>query len=711
MFTLGWSISLAVAVSGGTVTAQNADNGLEEQSVNSFVFDPDRGVVRVTIDIGLRNTTTDRTDGNLITRRYFDWYSVAVPLGAEDIIATRDGTVLEGTLASDPERPAFSTYRFALGSPLYSGDSATLQVTYDHHGAPPRNPVPWRVNAAYAGFAAFGFGDDGAVTVRIAQPFGYEFDEFTDLSDFEASDPDGFGTVVHTRTGISSGDQVIVGMSNDDRLLSTLFDVEGIEFQLHSWPDDPEWADFAAAHVTAGIPALEEIIGIRWPIAGKVDVRQTIEPKLYGYAGWFDAQGNEIAVGEELEADTMYHELSHAWFNGALSTERWLTEGLAQVYAAELVRRDGGDPRSPAEPNVDDPLARPITEWTAEDRQRETELYGYNTAFWVVDALIDDIGLDRARDVIAALRDRTSPYGAGGEVARPDHDWQRVYDVFVEVGGAVSAGDVFRAQVVAPDAAALIEQRDRAALEVAGLVERSLPWTLPVGIRHGLESWQIDAVDAAVLGADAVLERRAVVEEIEQSVGIDEPDDASDTYSSAALGTDGTVDFVESTSRLDSAIELGGQLQDRLRRIGELATTALVSPPALATVDGVDDFATGIGASDAQLLALQRIIEVDERLDGESGLLAVVGRWGSDIPRDLDTARAQFERGDNDAALATLDSALRGLDAAAASGALRLSVVAAALLAVLLAFVVIRRRRASRERDASVIIDSISAER
>ncbi|MCA1807783.1 MAG: hypothetical protein LC687_08045, partial [Actinobacteria bacterium] len=178
-------VVLAVVATGGDVAAQSADNGLEERSVNSFRFDPASGVVRVTIDVDLRNMTTDRVEGDVVNRTFFDGYFVAVPLGAENIVATRDGSVLDGTIVSDPEFPAFSTYRFGLGTELFSGQSTTVQVTYDHLGAPPRDPVPWRINEAYAGFVAFGLGDEGLVTLRISQPAGYEFDEFTDLTGFD----------------------------------------------------------------------------------------------------------------------------------------------------------------------------------------------------------------------------------------------------------------------------------------------------------------------------------------------------------------------------------------------------------------------------------------------------------------------------------------------------------------------------------------------
>ena len=695
-----------LVVASGQASAQSADNGLEEQSVNSFVLDPTRGIVRVTIDISLRNVTTDRVDGNTVSRTYFDSYVVAVPRGAENIVATREGSVLAGELVADPEFPAFSAYRFPLGSRLFAGESATLQVAYDHYGAPPRDPVPWRVNEAYAGFVAFGLGDDGLVTVRISQPFGYEFDDSTDLSGFDAALPDAFGTVVHTRSGLDSDDRITVGLADDERLLSRPLDVADADIRLRAWPDDPEWADFAATTVETGIPALEDLLGSPWPIEGQLDVRETVEPNLRGYAGWFDRDSNEIAVGEDLDADTIYHELSHAWINSAVTTERWLTEGLAQVYAAELVRRDGGDVREPEPPGADAPGALPLTDWASGvgDTDRDTEEYGYGSSFWVVDVVVDEIGFDRTRDVVAALRVGTSAYDLDAAGERPDEEWQRVYDALVEIGGAATAPDVFRAWVVDADGAGLIEVRDRAAANVADLTRRSAPWRLPAGIRNRLERWEFEDVAAGLAEADDVMERRAELEAIEAQVGIDEPDLAGPAYADAPMGDDVAVDFTEVNAILDEQIGVGEELSGRLTAIIELSGAAMVSPPEVASLDGVDDFATALDAANAQLLAVQQIIEVEDRLDSTTGLLARIGRWGSDLDGDLDDARAQVDDGDSTTALDTLAGLDDRIDDLAMTGAIRLAIVGVivALLSTALALL-LRRRQHDHDRPEATL--------
>lgn len=321
----------------------------------------------------------------------------------------------------------------------------------------------------------------------------------------------------------------------------------------------------------------------------------------------------------------------------------------------------------------------------------------------MLDGFVDEIGLERTRDVVAALASGSSPYGATIGVERPALDWKRVYDVLVEVGGATTAADVFRSLVVGEADAPMIERRDRAAVEVAGLAERSAPWELPVGVRNRLERWEIDDVTEALAGADVVLTRRAELESIEQAVGIDEPDTADAAYAAAPMGSTGGVDFDEVTAMLDVAIALGDQLEEQVQEIAAVAPEAGVNPPELSDIGGVDDFASATAATEGQLEAMARIVELDDELDAASGIFVTIGRWGSDIDGDLDAARSQVERGDSDAALEILTSAEVRIDDLAAAGRVRMLFAGALLVAgivLIIAFVVVARsRRAVRRRE------------
>jgi hypothetical protein len=221
-------------------------------------------------------------------------------------------------------------------------------------------------------------------------------------------------------------------------------------------------------------------------------------------------------------------------------------------------------------------------------------------------------------------------------------------------------------------------------------------------VRNRLERWEIDDVAEAVIAADAVLERRTELEAIEQSVGVDETDGADVEYASAPMQPTGGVDFTEVTATLDEAIALGEQLTGQLQEITAVAPQAGVSPPELSDIEGVADFASGIAATDGQLDAMARIIELDDELDAASGIFVTIGRWGSDIEGDLDAARSQVERGDSDAALAILGSAEVRIDDLAGAGRVRVLIAGALVVVVIVVFVgivlVTRSRRAVRRQ-------------
>ncbi len=90
---------------------------------------------------------------------------------------------------------------------------------------------------------------------------------------------------------------------------------------------------------------------------------------------------------------------------------------------------------------------------------------------------------------------------------------------------------------------------------------------------------------------------------------------------------------------------------------------------------------------------MAQIVEIEQEIDASSGFLTNVGRWGSDIEGDLDDARVQIERGEIEAALATLASAEDHVDGLATTGALRSAIAVAAVVALILAFALARRRR------------------
>ncbi len=683
--------------------AQSDGNGLEESSINTFQIDESTGNVRVTVEIRLRNVTSDRREGNVIQQTFFNAYGTVVPAGAENIVATRNGSTLDGELIVEEEGEAFSLYQFQLGTRLFNGQSTTVVVTYDHTGQPPRSELLWRSNAAYASFLAFGLGDSGNVTINLVLPFGYEFDDFTDLSGFDASEPNEFAATTWTRSGLSEDFETLVSLSNDALLTTTPLEVPGADLDLRSWPDDPEWLKFAKESVETGVPELEELIGLPWPLDGQFDIRQTVEPNFYGYAGWFDSEAAEIAVGEELDADTMYHELSHAWFNSDLFEGRWLGEGFAQIYAAELVDRDGGDPRSPDVPARFGTGGQPLSEWTAfGDNGTATfeaiEDYGYNASFWVADQIADEIGLDGLARVIASADQNLLAYQVDGSTDRRKASepatWRHVLDYVEVAGGATGVESLFRDFVVDPDRFDELDERQAAIESYHELVNRSGDWPAPVGIRTRLDIWSFERATDLITEAQATLDSRDDLMMLSEQIGV-APDGANRF---PELFADANDDFDDVNEALGTEIAQGNIVADLQRAIVAQGDAADATPPRLASLDAVDGFDAAAEAADDQIDVLDALIDAIAADAEPRSFVEDIGLYGTDVDGDLEAARTAIEVGDNGAAQASLSQALETLDEADGLGSSRLTKAIAALAALLVLLIVLAVQRRKRRR-------------
>ncbi|MDO9173699.1 MAG: hypothetical protein Q7V62_02775, partial [Actinomycetota bacterium] len=289
--------SVVVATSSPVAAA----DGLNYRSTTTYTLDAQAGLVHVLVDVSLRNTIPDKRDGNIINRRYFTGFSLPVPVGVTNAVAT---TANGRPLGLEPRlidgNTRFYVFDIDLASNLFYNQTANVRVAYDITGLPPRSENQSRVNNAYASFTAFGIGDDGQVTVRIVVPPGFEVETFG--SDTVITEE--FGNTVYTATDIPNPQEfdIFVSARNDAGLVETEIETEqGDEFLLRTWPGDTEWQEFVTTQIEDGVPALAELIGRPWPIDETLEVRQAYTPYLYGYAGWFSAARNEIEIGEALD--------------------------------------------------------------------------------------------------------------------------------------------------------------------------------------------------------------------------------------------------------------------------------------------------------------------------------------------------------------------------------------------------------------------------
>ena len=632
----------------------HADNGLTIESVTTYTIDADVGVVHVSATMTFKNTVPDSRDGNVISRAYFSTFRLPAPVGAINAVATTsNGTALrvEGRLV--PDNIDYFVFDVDFASDLFFGDTTNITVTYDITGFAPRSPNPSRVNPAYAAFNAFGIGDSGQVTVRVIAPKGFLVETFgNDV--VEAAEGD---TVVYTATDIAEPDEFELFVSaRNDRALSErdVVTAAGNEFRLRSWPNDPEWADFTADLVDRGVAELAELIGAPWPIDGELEVREAFTPYLYGYAGWFSAADREIEIGEDLDQDTVLHELSHAWFTTSWFSDRWINEGLAQAYAARAGEALGSTSDSPAPITTTDPGRVSLNNWGDPDfvgGADEVEAYGYNASWVIIDQIVDEVGDEAMQRVFAAADQRTVSY-LGDVPAEPsgfETDWRRLLDLLVELAGSTDAEDLISQYVVTDAQRDELATRAQARTAYAALVEAGGDWAPPLGVRSNMSNWEFDTAEDLITDAGAILALRDQLTAISTSAGASVPASFETDYESA-------------TDELDG---VRAEVADQL----DAATTLLAA---------IDEQGT------------------------DRGLFDSIGLIGTDLVSILDEGRAALAAGDTDAARTKAQEVVDTLDKAPDLGKQRglLALGAFVLLAAVGLTLVVRRRRRRRLAEA-----------
>ncbi len=632
--------------------------GLEVRSSSLFAIDPTTGVVAVRIELELTNTTVDETADGVLRRRYFTGFTFPVARNAGvPRAATAAGAVATVERTDPGGDTSFVAATVQLPQPLFAGDSERVVVTYEITGAPPRSADPTRVSPAYVAFTAYAVGDPGLASVQVVVPPVYAVD--TVGSDDGLDRAEGPEATVLTAGAVTEPERfaLFVTARNDEALQRRALEIRpGVRFVLRGWPGDDEWLGFVTDQIERGLPALEELIEHPWPLADELEVRQAVTPHLYGYAGWFSPAEAELEVGEDLDPEVVLHELSHAWFNTSWFADRWLNEGLAQVYSNTVVALRGGSPTVPPEPAADDPARIPLADWgppLLDSGADDTETYGYRTAHWVVQHLVEEVGFAAMARVFAAVDAGTTAYP--GEVvdevddrpgARPT-DWRRFLDLAEGVAGSSELEPLLVAHVLTDEQAGQLDARREARAALSALSDDGNGWAPPLGLRRAMAAWAFE--DAAVFSAaagDVLAVRPLAVDRGEAAGGIDLLRDAESGYEAAA-----TVDDLVA---LRDVLATRAEVADVVRRAAE---------------------------------------EVDAARD----LVERVGLWGRDPGRDVEAARQALAAGDTDGARAAAERAVAAIDAAGGVGAQRLAVAgAAALLAsatVLTTVAMVRRRR------------------
>ena len=282
--------------------------------------------------------------------------------------------------------------------------------------------------------------------------------------------------------------------TDDASLTETALDVNGRQVVLQAWPDDPEWTGFVGSQIAAGLTELESLIG--FPIRDDAATRRAGERPSRSSRG--SPAGTTTAPASSRSA--------------RISTQAWCSTRSATPGSTTTSARLGGSPRAsprhtptscssgPAGPSVrrsrrprDGPGSLALDEWVHPNGfalDAAVEQYGYETSYFVVDSVVDEIGIDRMGDVLAAVEGDLEAYRGDAQPQPVDvaTDWRRLLDLLEEVAGSGGAAELFRTYVASADDLAAIDQRAAARQRYAALVDDGAGWAAPDVVRQAMEA-------------------------------------------------------------------------------------------------------------------------------------------------------------------------------------------------------------------------------
>lgn len=595
--------------------------------------------VEVEVTFNLRNVVPDREEGGMTYRYFFEQFPVGIPGEVERLEARTGGGGRLAVTTESSEGGQLATIH--LPEPLFYGEERTVRLTFDLVGGEPRSEKFQRVNDAYAWFVAWAYGDPGRSGVKVIIPAGSEI-EWLGGPVVETVGEDG---IVLTAQGVENPFDwyVAVSVRDDAALESEVVRFDGGRLTVRSWPDDDVWTGFVSEVVTQGVPALIENLGLPWP-EDDLEVLQSYSPYIYGYAGWYLPASDRIEVGEDLDAQTVLHEIAHLWVNSNLFDSRWIDEGLAEELALQA-RLDTGlaGPRPPR--TVDDNGRVVLNRWEVPrfDRKdnQETEAYGYTASWLVTHELVSEIGTEAMSQVIISAAEDLIAYRGEGEPEKvaPLDDWRRYLDLLEEVGGSIRAEDLFREYAVTRLQGESMDLRAASRASYVRLEEVGGSWGPPPAVRVPMGEWRFAEADGAIAQAMALLTMRD--------------------------------------------------------RLGEMASDLGVRPPDLERMfEQAEDLAPVAAAFEEQSVVLERLTDAADELNRSKGVLERVGLVGTDHRDGLEQAKLAFEADEMAQSLRAAEEVVSGIARARDDGATRVSIgLGSATVIGLGAWSIVRRRR------------------
>ena len=736
------STGAAMLPANGTASALN---GATLTSSTVYRIDPDSTSVVVESTFVLTNTTPDQ-DLGIGGTRFFFFTDLTVPINrsAVGISVDVDGRSASFDIIEDDQ--GLMSVDVRLGRQLRFRQTATIDVRSQLTGTEPRaEDSVDRVNAAYFAFPVFAFGDAGETSVAVIVPPDW-ISEYIG-SDLQEQSLD--GSKIYEATDIEDPFEfsVLFTARNDAALGSIDVGAGDAAFDIHGWPGDQVWIEFATEQITKGVPILEELIGRDWPAQEETDVFEASTLYLRGYGGTYDPDANVIEVGENLDRHTLLHELTHAWINTRLFTERWISEGLAEEISARATEQLGDElpePPTVAELRSDGSEVEVVdlNDWDALDTGvgDPIEPYGYLASFAVMRDLWDEVGTAQMTALLQATLDRQSAYpGEDGPDLNGEQriSWMEFLDLAEQIGGSEELIENYRAQVVTAEQRDLLAERAEALAEFDALVARGGSWAAPTDIRSLMARWHFGSARDSMVEANRALDARDELTKALAELGLVPTSRIEQTYQDDHRGM---VDLLDATAesargliatRSELATTLGAfgfdvpaltqqryetnpvgvetEQRSLLADASELATLmntldSLIADngltvPSLPASAFVDDSDAAIATVLDQIDAADALISARELRTQADSFVERVGASRSDVDKQLEKVTELLADGDTDGVRMALAVATNDINEFRSTGLNRIIAVASIIVGLLLLLLIvgrIKRLRANR---------------
>lgn len=536
--SLGW----------GVRTASAATPAVTLVTTSMYDVRPDEHRVAVTVNIMATSTLRDTT-----TRRFYsDRVYLAVLPSATNLRLVASSGKPSVSVSSRSATNTVLLLRF--GSQLGAGKSIGLTLTFDivdPGGAPDRI---LRISPSLVTFSAWAFGTAGVTgsSVRVRFPAGYAASVGRGPLAGPATEAD--GRIIYTSEVLTTPGTFVADVTADrpgvllDSRRSVSIGGRTVILTVRSWPDDPDWRSRVTDVLMRGLPALRRVIGVDWLMGAELEVRETIARPTGGAAsldkeatGAFNPSARRLDIPYIADSTAMLHGAAHAWFNASLVADRWAAEGFADLYAARAGAAIAVAVTSPVMSLAALAHAVPLNAWAVGGPGDD---FGYAASLQLARNIVARAGDDAlqatwlaaaggigAYQPIDALGDGPVPPAERG--AGPV-DWRSLLDLLEEHSGR-SFEPLWRAWVVRPGDAALLDARSEARSRYQKTVAAAAPWILPQPIRDAMRAWQFEEATAEMRDVMDVIEQRATIARAAAAVGLHPPEALRQAFE----GTDG----------------------------------------------------------------------------------------------------------------------------------------------------------------------------